>query len=77
MKMQSFDNQIVIGKRALMLVDSPIVVGVPLVIEAKILLYAKDSVIGEVVLNAGALEFLKSGGKIKAKSVSQFKKEIK
>ena len=47
--------------------------------QTEIDLYATDSnqLIGQIVLNREGYEYVRGGGKLETKSVSQFKKEIR
>lgn len=82
MEFKQFGSQINIGKRALITLFDNSHLGSSLTImedlmSGKIDIFAEGKKVGELTLTNAALAFLKSGGKLKTKSVSQFKKEIK
>jgi len=82
MEFKQFGSQINIGKRALMTLFDHSQLGSSLIVaddlwSGKIDIFAEGKKVGELTLTNAALSFLKGGGKLKTKSVSQFKKEIK
>lgn len=73
MEFKQFGYQINIGSRTLIEISKDSI-GVAY---GKISLFADGEVVGVVQLSKAALDFLADGGKLKTKSVSQFKNEIK
>jgi hypothetical protein len=83
MGFRSFNSELRIGKRTVMQIeeiDNLVLasnIGVEQNRRGKIILYANDKPVGEVVLEVEALVHLTNGGKLKTKSVNQFRKSIK